>query len=60
MSMTDDEGEPLNLIPNLLVVGPSNDRKARKLLVNEKNDAGADNEYAGSAEILLSARLTGA
>lgn len=57
MSMTDDEGEPLGLIPNLLVVGPANDRKARKLLVSERDDAGATNEYQGTAEILLSPRV---
>jgi phage major head subunit gpT-like protein len=57
MSMTDDEGEPLGLIANLLVVGPANDRKARKLLVSERNDAGATNEYQGTAEILLSPRV---
>lgn len=60
MSFTDDEGAPLNLKPNLLVVGPANERKGLKLLNNERTDAGATNEYQGTAELLVSTRVTGA
>ncbi|MEL8055035.1 MAG: Mu-like prophage major head subunit gpT family protein [Pseudomonadota bacterium] len=59
MSRTDDEGKPLNLKPNLLVVGPANERKGLKLLNNERTDAGATNEYQGTAELLSTTRVTG-
>ncbi|MDR1656137.1 MAG: Mu-like prophage major head subunit gpT family protein [Deltaproteobacteria bacterium] len=53
LSFTSDVGEPLGLIPDLLVVPPSLEGAARKLLINDRNDAGASNEWAGSAELLV-------
>ena len=48
-----DVGEPLGLLPDLLIVPPNLEGSARKILVNDRNDAGAANEWAGSAEILM-------
>lgn len=53
LSYVADNGEPLGLIPNLLVIPPNLEGAARKLLVNDRNDMGAANEWAGSAEILM-------
>lgn len=53
LNYTSDTGEPLGLIPNLLVIPPNLEGEARKLLVNDRNSAGATNEWAGSAEILM-------
>jgi len=53
LSFVSDVGEPLGLIPDLLVVPPNLEGAARKILVNDRNDAGATNEWAGSAELLM-------
>jgi phage major head subunit gpT-like protein len=60
LSYTSDAKEPLGLIPDLLVVPPSLESAGRKLLVNDRNDAGASNEWAGSAELLVTPWLTAA
>jgi len=53
LSYVSDVNEPLGLIPDLLVVPPNLEGPARKILVNDRNDAGATNEWAGSADILM-------
>jgi phage major head subunit gpT-like protein len=53
LSFTSDSGEPLGLMPDLLVVPPSLEGAGRKLLINDRNDVGATNEWAGSAELLV-------
>jgi len=53
MSMKADHGRPLALTPNLLVVGPSNESKARKLLTSENAAGGETNEWKGTAELLV-------
>lgn len=57
LSYCSDTGEPLGLIPDLLVVPPALEGAARKILVNDRTDMGAANEWAGSAEILMTAWL---
>ncbi len=52
---TDD---PLGISPNLLVVGPSLEGKARRLLEAEKDAAGADNVNKGTAKLLVTPWLT--
>jgi len=52
-SMKGDGGRPLGLVPNLLVVPPSLESAARKILNSENNDAGATNEWKGTAEPLI-------
>lgn len=48
-----DHGKPLRLQGNLLVVGPSNEAKAKKLVTAEKNAAGADNIHKGTAKVIV-------
>ncbi|MEQ5870241.1 Mu-like prophage major head subunit gpT family protein [Sagittula sp. NFXS13] len=51
--MKGDHGRPLGLMPNLLVVGPSHEGAARKLLNNENGANGETNEWRGTAELLV-------
>ena len=51
-SMKGDFGRPLGLMPNLLVVGPSNEGAARELL-NSAQINGSDNKWRGTAELLV-------
>lgn len=53
LAFTGDGGRPLGVTPELLVVPPSLEGKARKILVNDRNDAGATNEWAGTATPLV-------
>jgi phage major head subunit gpT-like protein len=53
LSMKADHGRPLALTPNLLVVGPSNEAAARKLLNSELAAGGETNEWKGTAELLV-------
>lgn len=52
-NMKGDGGRPLGLVPNLLVVPPALESAGRKLLNSENNDAGATNEWKGTAELLV-------
>lgn len=58
MAFKSDEGRPLGIMPNLLVVGPSNEKAARDVLVAQRLASGADNTYAGTAELLVVPWLT--
>lgn len=51
--MKKDGGEPMGLTPNLLVVGPSNEEAARKLLNSENAAGGETNPWKGTAELLV-------
>lgn len=53
LAFTGDNGRPLGITPELLVVPPSLEGKARKILINDRNDAGATNEWAGTATPLV-------
>lgn len=53
-SMKGDYGRPLGLRPNLLVVPPSLEVTARKLIVAQTAANGADNVLAGRLELLVS------
>lgn len=54
MSIKADGGKPLNIRPNLLVVPPSLEGKARNLILKDK-DAG--NPWFGTAEVLVTSWL---
>lgn len=54
MEMTDDLGDELDIMPNLLVVGPSNRHAAMTLLNAEYNANGASNIHKGSMQLLVS------
>lgn len=58
LGMKGDNGRPLNVMPGLLVVGPSNEKAAKELLESEHNAAGATNIYRGTAKILMTPYLT--
>lgn len=53
MNMKGDGGAPLGLVPDLLIVPPSLESAARKIVGNQMNDAGATNEWYGTAEPLI-------
>lgn len=53
-SYTNDEGTPLGLVPNMLVVPVTLEAAARKVVVASLTTGGATNEWAGSAELLVS------
>ncbi|MCF1741257.1 Mu-like prophage major head subunit gpT family protein [Paradevosia shaoguanensis] len=54
MKVNGDQGRPLGITPTVLVVGPDNDRKGRKILKAATGANGATNESAGSAELIVS------
>ncbi|WP_374348631.1 Mu-like prophage major head subunit gpT family protein [Chitinimonas sp.] len=54
----DDEGRPLNVRPNILLVPAALEDTARALLTNERLDDGKANPYKGTAELVVESRLT--
>lgn len=54
----DDEGRPLNITPNVLLVPPALEDIANVLMNNEKLDDGKPNPYKGTATVVCDARLT--
>ncbi|MBJ2150610.1 Mu-like prophage major head subunit gpT family protein [Paracoccus sp. IB05] len=59
MSLTGDHGRPLGLKPNLLVVSPTLEGKAMRLLNNDQI-SGSDNEWKGTAKLLSTPWLAAA
>lgn len=53
MSLKDEHGRSLHIVPNLLVVSPSNDETGREIIYAERNSAGATNVNKGTAELLV-------
>jgi len=53
MSLRDNEGRPLGITPNVLVVPPSLEAEAREILLNERDAGGATNKWCGTAELLV-------
>lgn len=58
MSFKDDEGRPLNVIPNVLLVGPALQDVAKVLVTADKLEDGKPNPYKGTAELVVDARIT--
>jgi phage major head subunit gpT-like protein len=56
-ALTDDSGQPLGIVPDLLVVGTSLEGAGRRLLKRSVQAAGATNEWEGSADLLVSPYL---
>jgi phage major head subunit gpT-like protein len=54
----DDEGRPLNITPNVLLVGPGLGDIARLLMTNDRLDDGKANPYKNTAEVVEDARIT--
>ena len=58
MSFKDDEGRPLNLIPNVLEVPPALEATANLLVMSDKLADDTPNPYKGTARVLVNPRLT--
>ncbi|MBI4822658.1 MAG: Mu-like prophage major head subunit gpT family protein [Nitrospirae bacterium] len=54
LSFKDEEGKPLGIMPNLLVVPPTLEGAAREILMNERDASGATNKWRNTAELLVS------
>ena len=54
----DDEGRPLNITPNVLLVPPALEDTANALMKNDRLEDGKPNPYKGTAEVVVDARLT--
>lgn len=54
MSFKNEEGVPLNIMPDLLVVPPTLEGAANALIKAQKDAAGADNVWFGTAEVMVS------
>lgn len=59
MSLKDNAGKPLGIVPDLLVVPPALEGMARKILMAEQID-GTTNTMRGTATLLVSPLLAGA
>lgn len=53
-----DEGQPLNITPNILLVPPALENVAFVLANNDKLEDGKPNPYKGTVEVVSDARLT--
>lgn len=58
MSLVDEEGKPLKIIPDMLVVPPALEGEARKILLADQID-GTTNTMKGTAELLVVPDLAG-
>lgn len=54
----DEEGRPLNILPDLLVVPPALEDVANALMTADRLEDGKVNPYKGTAEVLVEPRLT--
>lgn len=58
MSMKDDEGRPLGLVPNLLEGGPTLEATMRLICESDKLEDDKPNPYKGTATYIVNPRLT--
>lgn len=62
-SLKDEEGQPLEIRPMALLVGPKNERTALEIvqagLIDQGGGAGVENVFKGTAQVMMSQRLTG-
>lgn len=56
--MKDDEGRPLNIRPNVLLVPPALEDTANLLMTVDKLEDGKPNPYKGTAQVVCDGRLT--
>jgi len=54
----DEEGRPLNITPDVLLVPPALEHIALALVNNDRLDDGKANPYKGTASVIVDARLT--
>ncbi len=60
MQFKDDEGRPLGIIPNVLLVGPALMDTANALVSVDRLEDGKPNPYKGTAEVVVDTRITSA
>lgn len=58
MEFKDDEGRPLNIQPNILLVPPALKATANTLMTADRLEDGKPNPFKGSYEVVVDARLT--
>jgi phage major head subunit gpT-like protein len=58
LSFKDEEGRPLNLVPNVLEVPPALETTANTLMLTDKLVDGTPNPYKGMARVLVNPRLS--
>ncbi|MDO9069327.1 MAG: Mu-like prophage major head subunit gpT family protein [Deltaproteobacteria bacterium] len=58
MSLKDDEGRPLGIVPNVLEVPPALESMGKLLLTTDKLNDNSPNPYEGTATLLVNPRLT--
>ncbi|WP_339457195.1 Mu-like prophage major head subunit gpT family protein [Pseudomonas sp. EA_65y_Pfl1_P120] len=54
----DDDGRPLDVRPTILLVGPGLEDTAKALLTSDRLEDGKVNLYKGTAELVVSTRIT--
>lgn len=54
----DEDGRPLNITPNILLVPPALEDIGRAMLTTDRLEDGKPNPYKGTAELVVDARLT--
>lgn len=52
MSFKTDSGKPMGIVPNILLVGPSNEKAALDVVMAERLANGADNVYRNTAKVI--------
>lgn len=57
MEMTDDEGRPLNIKPDVLLVPPALKATANALMTADRLDDGKTNPFKGAFEVVVDGRL---
>ncbi|WP_449543645.1 Mu-like prophage major head subunit gpT family protein [Enterobacter ludwigii] len=57
MSITNEEGDPLDISPNVLLVHPALQDVANTLMTTERLEDGKPNLYKGTAKVVVSARI---
>jgi phage major head subunit gpT-like protein len=60
LSFKDEEGRPLNLMPDVLEVPPALEATANLLMLSDKLVDDSPNPYKGMAKVLVNPRLTSA
>jgi len=58
MSLKDEEGRPLNVVPDVLLVPPALEAIALAIMNNDRLEDGKTNPYKGTAKVVVSPRLT--
>lgn len=53
MSFKADNGKPLGITPNILLVGPNNEKKALDMVTAQRLANGADNVYTNTAKVIV-------